>query len=242
MKDNRHTQTIPSTILTQAQTKIDEAKTLLAPYLLALTPAERREVPNMGEKTIAFVEKAYDFALRNPALVPPYLEVAAFGADFSDAHGLWTLLNTVQQLEEGIGDTEMTTESGTKSLWIFVLGVLLCKTPRHCMPWCSTSPSKWPHPRTSPARKPSTRNSRPASPNKEDDERRAAPVKPNSPCRAGRGTAGIQSPDTSIRTRMGSTKSPGGSTRSGTHSIKRRMIGSQNPGGSMKRRTGSIKR
>jgi hypothetical protein len=111
MKDNRHTQTIPSTILTQAQTKIDEAKTLLAPYLLALTPAERRELPKMGEKTIAFVEKAYDFALQNPALVPPYLDVAAFGADFADAHGLWTLLNTVQQLEEAVDDTEMTAGS-----------------------------------------------------------------------------------------------------------------------------------
>jgi hypothetical protein len=35
MKDNQHTQAIPSTVLTQAQTKIDEAKTLFAPYLLA---------------------------------------------------------------------------------------------------------------------------------------------------------------------------------------------------------------
>jgi hypothetical protein len=107
MKDNRHTQIIPSTVLTQVQTKIDEAKTLLASYLLALTPAERHELPKMGEKTIAFVEKAYDFARQNPALVPPYLDVDAFGVDFSDAHGLWTLLNTVEQLEEGIGDTEM---------------------------------------------------------------------------------------------------------------------------------------
>jgi hypothetical protein len=78
MKDNRHTQTIPSTVLIQAQTKIDGAKTLLVSYLLALTPVERRELPKMGEKTIAFVEKAYDFALQNPALVLSYLEVAAF--------------------------------------------------------------------------------------------------------------------------------------------------------------------
>ncbi|MDR2193757.1 MAG: hypothetical protein LBP19_04725 [Treponema sp.] len=107
MKDNQHTQTIPSTVLTQAQTKIDEARTLLAPYLLALTPAERQGLPKMGEKTIGFVEKAYDFARQNPNLVPPYLEIDAFGVDFADAHGLWTLLNSVQQLEEGIDDTEM---------------------------------------------------------------------------------------------------------------------------------------
>ncbi|MDR1325101.1 MAG: hypothetical protein LBK00_03595 [Treponema sp.] len=107
MKDNQHTQAIPSTVLAQAQTKVDEAKTLLASYLLALTPAERRELPKMGEKTISFVEKAFDFARQNPTLVPPYLNVDAFGADFSDAHGLWALLNSVRQLEEGIDDTEM---------------------------------------------------------------------------------------------------------------------------------------
>ncbi|MDR0644433.1 MAG: hypothetical protein LBG05_05915, partial [Treponema sp.] len=90
MKNNQHTQAIPSTVLAQAQVKIDEAKALLAPYMLALTPAERQGIPKMGEKTIGFVEKAYDFARQNPNLVPSYLEVDAFGADFSDAHGLWT--------------------------------------------------------------------------------------------------------------------------------------------------------
>jgi hypothetical protein len=64
-------------------------------------------MPKMGEKTIGFVEKAYDFARQNPALVPPYLDVDAFGIDFGDAHGLWTLLNTIQQLEESVDDTEM---------------------------------------------------------------------------------------------------------------------------------------
>ncbi|MHB9291312.1 hypothetical protein Holit_00386 [Hollandina sp. SP2] len=107
MKDNQHVQAIPSTVLIQAQTKIDEARVLLAPYMLALTPAERQGMPKMGEKTIGFVEKAYDFARQNPNLVPPYLGIDAFGVDFGDAHGLWTLLNSVQQLEEAIDDTEM---------------------------------------------------------------------------------------------------------------------------------------
>jgi hypothetical protein len=57
MNNNQHVQAIPSTVLAAAQTKVDEALTSLAPYLLALTPAERRELPKMGEKTIGFVEK-----------------------------------------------------------------------------------------------------------------------------------------------------------------------------------------
>ncbi|GHU14537.1 hypothetical protein FACS1894161_5200 [Spirochaetia bacterium] len=107
MKENQHVQAIPPDVLTQAQTKIQEVLTLLHPYLLALTPSERQGMPKMGEKTISFVEKSYDFAQQNPNLIPPYLEMTAFGADFTDAHGLWTLHNTVLQLEEGISDTEM---------------------------------------------------------------------------------------------------------------------------------------
>jgi hypothetical protein len=90
MKDNQHIQAIPSTVL---------------------TPAERHGLPRMGEKTISFVEKAYDFAQRNSGLVSPYMVIDAFGVDFADAHGLWTLLNSVQQLEEAIDDTEMTAGS-----------------------------------------------------------------------------------------------------------------------------------
>jgi hypothetical protein len=37
--------------------------------------------------------------------------MTAFGADFEDAHGLWTLVNSIRQLEENVGDTEMTAGS-----------------------------------------------------------------------------------------------------------------------------------
>jgi hypothetical protein len=35
----------------------------------------------------------------------------AFDIDFEDAHGLWKLYSSVLQLEEGIGDTEMSAGS-----------------------------------------------------------------------------------------------------------------------------------
>jgi hypothetical protein len=79
----------------------------LSPYLLALTPEDRKGMLKMGEKTIGFVEKAFDFAKQNPELVPPYLKISEFETDFADAHGLWTLHNMITQLEEGISGTEM---------------------------------------------------------------------------------------------------------------------------------------
>jgi len=66
-----------------------------------------RQNPPKRDRLLAFVEKAYEYALQNPHLAPPYLDMAAFGIDFADAHGFWTLLNTVRQVEEGIDDTEM---------------------------------------------------------------------------------------------------------------------------------------
>jgi len=107
MKENRHSQVIPAAVLEQAQAKMAEVVGLLNPYLLALTPDERHEIPKMGPKTLNFVEKAHEFAHANPNLVPPYLNMAAFDADFTDAHGLWNLNYAVRQLADGVLDTQM---------------------------------------------------------------------------------------------------------------------------------------
>jgi hypothetical protein len=107
-----------------------------------LTPEERHEMLKMGEKPLMFVEKAHDFARQNPTLVPAHLDMDAFDVDFEDAHGLWTLLNTIQQLEEGVDDTEMIAGSEAyQSALVFYKSVKMAA-----------------------ARRPSGRNSRPASP------------------------------------------------------------------------------
>jgi hypothetical protein len=75
-------QTIPTDVLTRTQAKIGEVAALLAPYVVALTSQERHELPKMGEKTIAFVEKATDFAYQNPNLMPPYFKYGCFQCRF----------------------------------------------------------------------------------------------------------------------------------------------------------------
>jgi hypothetical protein len=47
MKANKHNQAIPSEVLDQAQAKIVELANLLKPYLIALTPDERQEIPKI---------------------------------------------------------------------------------------------------------------------------------------------------------------------------------------------------
>jgi hypothetical protein len=98
---------IPPEVLAQVKNFISQATAMLLPYVSTLTPHERQKVAKMGEKTLSFVEKAYEFAVDNPTLCPPYLDMAAFGIDFNDAHNLWTLTLAIKQLYENVDDTGM---------------------------------------------------------------------------------------------------------------------------------------
>jgi hypothetical protein len=104
---DKHAVSIPPSILAQIQSLLQEAGTLLLPYATPLTPAERRNIAKMGEKTLSFVEKSHEFALQNPNLVPPFLDMNAFDVDFADAHNLWTVLLASQQVHENLDDTTM---------------------------------------------------------------------------------------------------------------------------------------
>jgi hypothetical protein len=107
MKEDIHLEMIPANVVEQIRVKLNEIKTLSAPYTVSLTPAERHSMLKMGEKSFAFVEKAYDFAVENPGFVPPYLNMQEFDIDFADAHGLWTVRNDARQVYELIDDTTM---------------------------------------------------------------------------------------------------------------------------------------
>jgi hypothetical protein len=104
---NEHSVLIPADTLAEVQKTVNEANEALTPYASVLTPGDRHGLPKMGEKTLSFVEKAHDFAVQNPALCPPYLDMEAFGIDFNEAHGLWTLELTIQQLLTKVEDTAL---------------------------------------------------------------------------------------------------------------------------------------
>ena len=78
---NLVSQAIPAKILVDALKSIRDARAALAPYLISLTPDERAALPKMGDKSLAFVGKAAEYAQSLPALMPQYLDVAALAVD-----------------------------------------------------------------------------------------------------------------------------------------------------------------
>lgn len=77
------------------------------PFLVNLTDAERQVYAKMGDKTVAFVTKALEYAKYNPHLVPPYLNVAEFAKDMELIVQLRNILRPLLSLTEGLDDTLM---------------------------------------------------------------------------------------------------------------------------------------
>ena len=101
-------QPITATLSAEDQAAIKSALATIRaklPFLVDLTPEERRSIPKMGDKTRAFVAQALDVAERNIDLMPHSFELEAMRADVELAHTLEALLSEVTQLRELLDDT-----------------------------------------------------------------------------------------------------------------------------------------
>jgi len=105
--NNLHNQNIPADVLAGVVTKLNEVAVTLKPYLLTLTPTQRGDLPKMGDKSAAFVQKAFEFSKTNPEFAPGYLNLADFEIDYTDSQILIPIINTVMQLANGIDDTKL---------------------------------------------------------------------------------------------------------------------------------------
>ncbi len=80
----------------------------LAPVLkLSLTAEERKNMAKMGDKSLAFVGKALDYAGRNSTLVPAYLDLAEASKDYALAADLKELSRELATLTQAVDDTLM---------------------------------------------------------------------------------------------------------------------------------------
>lgn len=96
---------IPPAVLAEATEKLQDVKTLIAPYVQALTPGEKASIFKMGNKTVATVQKVKDYTETNPEFAPTYMDTPEFLKDEAVVTGLSPLRNLATQLASDLSDT-----------------------------------------------------------------------------------------------------------------------------------------
>jgi hypothetical protein len=84
---------------------LNAANAVLKPYLIALTPAERQELPKMSDGTAPFVQKTLEYAQTNSGFVPAYIDVKELKTDFDAVEALAQIFRPVEQLYFNLSDT-----------------------------------------------------------------------------------------------------------------------------------------
>ncbi|MGE5581543.1 MAG: hypothetical protein ACM3X9_03310 [Bacillota bacterium] len=96
---------IPAEDLAEIKACINTLHSKLMPYLKALSPEERQEVPKMGDKTVSFVQKTLEYCKQNPDLVPPFLDVKELTTDVEAVQLLRSLYQPLSQVTQSLWDT-----------------------------------------------------------------------------------------------------------------------------------------
>jgi hypothetical protein len=104
---NQISVTIPTEVVQEATLKLNECKTLLAPYLQGLTKQERRDFFKMGDKTVATVQKVKSYLDTNAEFAPSYMQQEEFIKDENVVTALTPILNIASQLTSDIDDTRL---------------------------------------------------------------------------------------------------------------------------------------
>jgi hypothetical protein len=106
MTDNRI-----SASLSQAdrQAVLDAINTIRAklPFLIDLSPEERRTLPRMGDKSRGFVAQAFEIAVQNPDILPRSFDVEEMRKDVELLAALSPIMAALAQLNELVDDTYM---------------------------------------------------------------------------------------------------------------------------------------
>jgi len=100
---------------------IQKIKDKLPQGLVTLTPDERRAYLKMGDKSVAFVEKALDFAQIYPELLPVYVNVAELKKDIEAVKVMMSILRQLEELTIKLDDSVLLagSEAYTAALSIY---------------------------------------------------------------------------------------------------------------------------
>ncbi|TPN84445.1 hypothetical protein [Aquimarina algicola] len=87
--------------------KLQECKNELAPFLQALTDADRRGMLKLGDRSIPTVQKVKSYVDTNPEFLPGYMSKEEFLKDEKVVTQLSPVVNILRQLTSDVSDTQM---------------------------------------------------------------------------------------------------------------------------------------
>lgn len=111
--ENKIIVSIPDQVISDVTKRILESISLLNPYLIALTPTERHDLPKMSDGTLPFVQKCLDYCQANPEFAPSYINFEGLAEDMKTYEQLQPIFRMIVQLENKLNDTSM--EAGAES-------------------------------------------------------------------------------------------------------------------------------
>lgn len=126
---NLVSQAIPAKVVADALQSIRDACAVLTPYLVSLTPEEREELPKMGDKSVAFVTKAAEYAQSLSKLMPPYLDVEGLVVDAGVNASLLPLFQELNGLATDVDSTRL--EAGSEGYTAALTAYGALKTAAH---------------------------------------------------------------------------------------------------------------
>ncbi len=78
---------------------------ILLPKLKTLSSDDRHELPKMGDKSVAFVTKSFEYGGKHADLRPPYLDMQAFAIDVEAVRILRDLEQLLTPVMAALGDS-----------------------------------------------------------------------------------------------------------------------------------------
>jgi hypothetical protein len=85
------------------------------PFLIGLSNSEKRKLNKMGDKSLAFVDRALSIAKQNPEMLPANFDLEEFQRDVNLYHALTPVSIAISKLKELIDGTKMAVGSDAYS-------------------------------------------------------------------------------------------------------------------------------
>lgn len=90
---------------TQVMDAVGVLTAVLEPKLTNLSADDKKELPKMGDKTVAFVEKSLEYAEQYPNYIPDFINVAEAKIDLQSVRALRQLFLPLERITNEIDST-----------------------------------------------------------------------------------------------------------------------------------------